>query len=100
MINDTGEPIAVLNFCLYIVLQKVTYAVVATNLVSAMMSSTVRLVQKLRLVSLDRRPFITDSVSSIWVLVNSDTTSCELKMSYGSMITFLSLSAKWLEFLV
>ena len=79
-IGETGLPIAVPNFCLYMSPLNVKYVVVKINAISPIMSCTLSLVLFFKVLSFSNRSRITERASSIGVFVNNDATSCDAKL--------------------
>ena len=98
-IGDTGLPMVVPNFCLNNCPLKLKYVKVAINFVRSIISSTSRFVLFFRSRSFSRRSPMMVYVSCTGVLVNSDTTSWELKVSSCSNVTEDNSAASSLEFL-
>ena len=85
-IADTGLPIAVPNICRYIWSLKLKYVVVRTKFKSSIMSSEFNLVRSFKVLSLSNHSLMMSRHLSMGLLMNRETTSCELKISRSCLL--------------
>ena len=98
--GDTGLPIAVPHFCWQIVPMKLNNVVVTTNCNNSIMSPNCNFVLNFSVEASSSRFLMMCNVSSIGVLVNRDTTSCDRNILSCSIITHAISLATCFEFVM